>query len=85
MVGDADEAGDVEFEYVAGGVSGSEEFGLDQVELLRDGVWEGFVGVAFRCWENMGMGLVVELGSGIGVAVVETAALTALLETISTG
>ena len=37
VVGDADEAGEVELEYVAGGVSGSDELGLDHVELLREG------------------------------------------------
>ena len=36
VVGDADEAGDVEFEYVVGGVSGSDESGLDHAEVLRD-------------------------------------------------
>jgi hypothetical protein len=35
-----------------------------------------------RCWPNMGMGLVVTFGSGMGVAEVEAAAFTARLETI---
>lgn len=49
VVGDAEEAGEVEFEYVAGGVSGSEEFGLDHAELLREGVCADFDGEALRC------------------------------------
>jgi hypothetical protein len=86
VVGDADEAGDVEFEYVVGGVSGWEESGLDHAEALRDGGWDdGFNGEALRDCVKLGMGLVVVLGSGIGVADVEAAALMARFETISTG
>lgn len=44
----------------------------------------GFGGEAeeWRCWPNIGMGLVVTFGSGMGVAEVEAAAFTARLETI---
>jgi len=54
--------------------------------LLRDGgCEEGFAGEALRDWVKVGIGLVVVLGSGIGVADVEVAALIARFETISTG
>jgi hypothetical protein len=37
IVGDADEAEDVEFDHVIGRVSGLDESGLDHAEALRDG------------------------------------------------
>lgn len=86
VVGETDEAGDVELEYMVGGVSGSEEWGLDHVELLREEGCEcGFEGDALRDWVKTGIGLVVEFGSGTGVFDVDAAALMALFETISTG
>jgi hypothetical protein len=36
VVGEANKARDVEFEYIAGGVSGSDECGLGHVELLQE-------------------------------------------------
>ena len=41
----------------------------------------GLVGVGFRCWPNMGIGLVVEWGSGTGVEDVEAATLAARFDT----
>jgi len=48
------------------------------------GRWVGFGGEVdeWRCWPNIGIGLVVTFGSGIGVAEVEAAAFAARFETI---
>jgi hypothetical protein len=55
------------------------EFGVDVAEECS------FVGVGFRCWPNIGIGLVVEWGSGIGVLDVEAATLAARFDTSESG
>lgn len=87
MRGDPDEAGDEEFEKLAGGVSGISGVPHDDGEDADDGGWEWgvLVGVGLRCSANPGTGDVVDDGSGMGVFDVEAAALAALLETIALG
>jgi hypothetical protein len=47
------------------------------------GAGYGFIGVARDCWPDDGMGLMVEFGSGMGVAeAAEAAAFAACFETI---
>jgi len=89
VAGEADDAGDVEVEKLGDGVSGVPGELLvpqDDPELGED-CCDDFAGVGWR-WPNIGIGLVVELGSGIGVEAVEAVeALTfaARFDTIASG